>query len=79
MSQTPETVLQLENVTAGYGRIIALNGIDLAVGQGQMVTLLGANGAGKTTTLKTISGLVREWNLRLAERGRADAKVYGDA
>ena len=44
---------------AGYGRIQALNGIDLEVRRGQIVTLLGANGAGKTTTLKTISGLVR--------------------
>jgi hypothetical protein len=30
-------------------------------------------------TVRAISGLVREWNLRLSERGRADAKVYGDA
>jgi len=52
-------VLQLSGVEAGYGRIKALNGIDLEVRRGQIVTLLGANGAGKTTTLKTISGLVR--------------------
>jgi len=54
-----ETVLSLKGVTAGYGRIEALHGIDLEVRQGEIVTLLGANGAGKTTTLKTISGLVR--------------------
>lgn len=59
MSTAPETILELENVTAGYGKIVALNGIDLKVQNGAMVTLLGANGAGKTTTLKTISGLVR--------------------
>ncbi|HEY4202000.1 MAG TPA: ABC transporter ATP-binding protein [Devosiaceae bacterium] len=59
MSSEPETVLKLEGVTAGYGKIVALNGIDLEVRRGRMVTLLGANGAGKTTTLKTISGLVR--------------------
>jgi branched-chain amino acid transport system ATP-binding protein len=52
-------VLELEGVSAGYGRIEALKGIDLKVGCGQIVTLLGANGAGKTTTLKVISGLVR--------------------
>ncbi len=57
--QTGETVLKLTGVEAGYGRIRALNGIDLEVRRGQIVTLLGANGAGKTTTLKTISGLVR--------------------
>ncbi|MBI1173505.1 ATP-binding cassette domain-containing protein [bacterium] len=54
-----EVVLRLSGVEAGYGRIRALNGIDLEVRRGQIVTLLGANGAGKTTTLKTISGLVR--------------------
>jgi branched-chain amino acid transport system ATP-binding protein len=54
-----EPILQLEGLTAGYGRIVALNGIDLTVARGGLVTLLGANGAGKTTTLKTISGLVR--------------------
>jgi len=59
MSAPTETLLELENITAGYGRIVALNGIDLKVQAGGMVTLLGANGAGKTTTLKTISGLVR--------------------
>jgi branched-chain amino acid transport system ATP-binding protein len=59
LSSEPETVLKLEGVTAGYGKIVALNGIDLEVRRGRMVTLLGANGAGKTTTLKTISGLVR--------------------
>jgi len=52
-------LLRLSGVEAGYGRIRALDGIDLEVRRGQIVTLLGANGAGKTTTLKTISGLVR--------------------
>jgi branched-chain amino acid transport system ATP-binding protein len=54
-----ETLLKLEGVSAGYGRITAIEAVDLAVAAGSMVTLLGANGAGKTTTLKTISGLVR--------------------
>jgi len=54
-----EPILQLSGLAAAYGRINALNGIDLSVPKGRVVTLLGANGAGKTTTLKTISGLVR--------------------
>jgi branched-chain amino acid transport system ATP-binding protein len=58
-SETGEVVLELRGVEAGYGRIRALNGIDLKVRRGEIVTLLGANGAGKTTTLKTISGLVK--------------------
>ena len=59
MASEPETVLELEGLSAAYGRIEALKGINLKVGRGQIVTLLGANGAGKTTTLKVISGLVR--------------------
>ena len=58
-SESGDVVLSLKGVSAGYGRITALHGIDLEVRRGEIVTLLGANGAGKTTTLKTISGLVR--------------------
>ena len=41
-----------------YAKIHALQGIDLVVNKGEIVTLIGSNGAGKTTTLKTISGLL---------------------
>jgi branched-chain amino acid transport system ATP-binding protein len=51
-------LLKLINVNTYYGRIRALQGIDLEVGKGEIVTLIGANGAGKTTTLRTISGLL---------------------
>lgn len=53
-----DAMLRLSNVHTFYGRIRALAGIDLEVGRGEVVTLIGANGAGKTTTLKTISGLL---------------------
>jgi branched-chain amino acid transport system ATP-binding protein len=52
-------MLAIRGLHSGYGRIEVLHGIDLAVEQGQIVTLIGANGAGKTTLLKTISGLIR--------------------
>jgi len=51
-------LLKLTDVNTYYGRIHALQGIDLEVAKGEIVTLIGANGAGKTTTLKTISGLL---------------------
>jgi branched-chain amino acid transport system ATP-binding protein len=53
-----EDVLELEDVHAFYGSIQALKGISLAVGQGEIVTLLGANGAGKSTTLRSVNGLM---------------------
>ena len=51
-------MLELENVSAGYGSITALQGVSLKVEKGTIVTLVGANGAGKSTTLRAISGLV---------------------
>jgi branched-chain amino acid transport system ATP-binding protein len=55
---TGEMVLELTDVHTYYGKIHALQGIDIEVRQGEIVTLIGSNGAGKTTTLKTISGLL---------------------
>jgi branched-chain amino acid transport system ATP-binding protein len=52
-------VLRLEGVRVSYGPVEALRGIDLEVGAGELVCLLGANGAGKSSTLRTISGLLR--------------------
>ena len=51
-------LLQLNNVTAGYGAGLVLKGVDLTVEAGQIVCLIGPNGAGKSTVLKTISGLL---------------------
>jgi len=51
-------ILEIENLHFQYGEIVALRGISLNVGEGEVVTLLGGNGAGKTTTLTAISGLV---------------------
>jgi branched-chain amino acid transport system ATP-binding protein len=51
-------MLELRDVSSGYGAIEALRGINLSVGQGEVVSLIGANGAGKSTTLRNITGLV---------------------
>jgi len=51
-------VLELVGVTAGYGDLAAVRGIDLAVHAGEIVALFGANGAGKTTTLLATVGLL---------------------
>ncbi len=52
-------VLELKDVSAGYGRIPVLHDVSLTVAEGSVAVLLGANGAGKTTTLRAISGMVR--------------------
>jgi branched-chain amino acid transport system ATP-binding protein len=51
-------LLELREVRAGYGPTQVLHGVSLTVGEGEIVSLLGANGAGKTTTLRTICGVV---------------------
>ena len=51
-----ENILKISGLKVAYGGIKAVKGIDLEVGRGELVTLIGANGAGKTTTLKAITG-----------------------
>jgi branched-chain amino acid transport system ATP-binding protein len=74
-------LLELENITLLYGRIQALHGISLTVGEGEIVALIGANGAGKTTTMRAISGLrpVAQGSIRFDGRDitrlRADLRV----
>ena len=51
-------LLELHRLEVGYGGIKAVKGIDLNVGKGELVCLIGTNGAGKTTTLKSIAGLL---------------------
>lgn len=51
-------LLQVEGLTAGYGAAPVLHEVDLTVGEGRIVAVLGANGAGKTTLLRTLSGLL---------------------
>ena len=52
-------MLELRAVSAGYAALPVIYGIDLDVGMGEIVTLIGANGAGKSTLVKTVSGLLR--------------------
>lgn len=52
-------LLDIKDLKVSYGKIEAIKGISLNVGQGEIVTLVGANGAGKTTLLKTISGILK--------------------
>jgi branched-chain amino acid transport system ATP-binding protein len=62
-------LLEIENLNTYYGHVHALKGISLTVDEGEIVTLIGANGAGKSTTLRTISGLLRPREGRVAFQG----------
>ena len=51
-------LLEARGLAVAYGGIRAVQGIDIAVGEGELVALIGANGAGKTTTLKALAGVL---------------------
>ena len=65
-----EPLLAVHGVTAFYGSIMALKGVDLDVQKGEIVTLIGANGAGKSTLMMTICGSPRARDGRIAFDGR---------
>jgi len=52
------SLLELQGLTAAYGQVQVLHGLDLRVDEGEVVVVLGANGAGKTSTLRAISGVL---------------------
>jgi branched-chain amino acid transport system ATP-binding protein len=62
-------VLDVVGLHAAYGRLEVLHGVDLHVGPGELVAVIGANGAGKTTLLRTVSGLLpaRSGTVRLGD------------
>ncbi|MGB5987097.1 MAG: ATP-binding cassette domain-containing protein, partial [Desulfobacterales bacterium] len=64
-------MLELKDIKTYYGNIMALKGVSLEVGEGEIITLIGANGAGKTTTLMSISGIVPPRSGEVIFEGRA--------
>jgi len=68
-TSAPEPLLQVKGLSAGYGKIGVLKGVDLVVNPGEIVALLGPNGAGKSTLLKSISGLL-PWSGAITFSGR---------
>jgi len=63
-------MLTISALRSGYSGVEVLQGIDLHVGAGELVTVIGSNGAGKTTLLRTISGLVKATGGTVAFEGR---------
>jgi branched-chain amino acid transport system ATP-binding protein len=62
-------VLKVEGLVCRYGKVAAVRELSMEVGEGELVSLIGANGAGKTTTLKAISGLLPSAEGRIVFRG----------
>ncbi len=70
-------MLTLENVHAYYDKSHILHGVDMKVGEGEIVGLLGRNGSGRSTTVKTIMGLVRgEGSVRLRDKELLGRKAF---
>ena len=71
--------VEVRNATKRFGSLRALDGVSLAVQEGEFFALLGPNGAGKTTLISALGGLVRPDSGRLAVMGRDVATEYRDA
>src|SRR5437763_13362922 len=65
-----DVMLSVSRLTSGYGKKQILRGITLAVGEREVVSLMGRNGMGKTTTLRTLMGLTRAWSGRVQFFGK---------
>ena len=63
-------LFQISDLTVHYQKVAALKGISIGLGDGDIVTLIGANGAGKSTTLRAISGLARPSAGEISFEGR---------
>ncbi|MDP9244296.1 MAG: ABC transporter ATP-binding protein [Chloroflexota bacterium] len=63
-------LLEVRDLTSGYGEVQILWGTSLVLQPGRLTTLIGSNGAGKTTLLRTIMGLVRAWSGSVLFEGR---------
>ncbi len=57
--QAGSSLLAVEELVAGYGGVIALNGVTISAGTAAITAVLGANGAGKTTLLRAVSGMIK--------------------
>ncbi len=68
-------ILEIHDVTSGYGEVQILWGASLKLEQGKLTSLVGANGAGKTTMLRTIMGEIKPWSGSITFRGEDISKL----
>ena len=72
-------MLSVSNLSSGYGKKQILREITLAVGEREVVSLMGRNGMGKTTALRTLMGLTRPWSGRVEFFGKDISRATPDA
>ncbi len=70
-----KTIIEGENIRFSYDGLEVLRGIDVSLGKGRLIGLLGANGAGKSTLLKIICGILNPKSGRISYNGREIAKM----
>jgi len=68
-------ILEIHDVTSGYGEVQILWGTSLKLEQGKLTSLVGANGAGKTTMLRTIMGETKPWSGSITFQGEDIGKL----
>lgn len=73
-----ETAIQVEDLYKQYGQLVAVQGIDLTIAQGEIFGLIGADGAGKTTTFHILAGVMSATSgkVRMLEQNPRDARPY---
>lgn len=74
----PDPILDIGGLTAFYGDFQALFGLDIQVGEGEVLAIIGANGAGKTTLLRSIAGLIRNEAEQIRYRGAPIGALRAD-
>ena len=74
----PEPVLSISNLDAHYGLFQALYGVNMEVGEGEVVAIIGANGAGKTTLMRSVSGLLPNAADQIRYKGKSIGAMRAD-
>ncbi len=69
------SILEIRNISSGYGEVQILWGVDLSLEKGKLTSLVGANGAGKTTMLRTVMGLIRPQDGQVIFQGEDVSKL----
>ena len=68
-------ILEIKDLTSGYGEIQILWGASLSLEEGKLTSLVGANGAGKSTLLRSIMGLIKPWGGTVTFKGQDVSKI----